>query len=301
MNDFDQEWDPCVRLIPIKQIRILNPRERGKRKFAQIIANIVKLGLKRPVTVAELGEEHGEMVYGLACGQGRLETYIAEGEQFIPAIVVRRTREQLMLMSLAENMARRQRSSIELFDKIKDLKSNGYTPAEIAAKTDLGVAYVKAILQLLSRGEEKLLQAVEKGQIPINIAITIATSDDKAIQRALMEAYERNDLRGKSLLRARRLAENRRIRGKGLRNGKTPTAPSKVSADQLLKSYQRDTLRQKLIIQRAKVCETRLLFAATAIKQLFQDENFVTLLRAEELNSLPQYLANLISGEENTL
>ena len=62
MIDLDQEWDPCVRLIPVKQIRILNPRERGKRKFAQIIANIVKLGLKRPVTVAELGDEQGGMV-----------------------------------------------------------------------------------------------------------------------------------------------------------------------------------------------------------------------------------------------
>jgi hypothetical protein len=36
--------------------------------------------------------------------------------------------------------------------------------------------------------------------LPVSIAITIATSDDKAVQRALQEAYERNDLRGKAFL-----------------------------------------------------------------------------------------------------
>jgi ParB family chromosome partitioning protein len=53
-------------------------------------------------------------------------------------------------------------------------------------------------------------------------------------------------------------------------------------------------MRQKMIIQKAKICETRLLFAVTALKQLFQEEHFVTLLRAEGLDSLPQYLAEQI-------
>jgi ParB family chromosome partitioning protein len=47
-----------------------------------------------------------------------------------------------------------------------------------------------------------------------------------------------------------------------------------------------------MIVQKAKICETRLLFAVSAIKQLFADENFVTLLRAEGVDTLPQYLAS---------
>ena len=117
-------------------------------------------------------------------------------------------------MSLAENLARRQHSTVELVREIRALKDRGYGHAEIARKTDLATNYVRGILQLLERGEERLLHAVEKGHLPVSIAITIATSDDKAIQRALQEAYEANDLRGKSLLRARRLIENRRARGK---------------------------------------------------------------------------------------
>ena len=53
-------------------------------------------------------------------------------------------------------------------------------------------------------------------------------------------------------------------------------------------------MRQKMIVQKAKICETRLLFAVSALKQLFQDDHFVTLLRAEGLDSLPQYLAEQI-------
>jgi ParB family chromosome partitioning protein len=67
-----------------------------------------------------------------------------------------------------------------------------------------------------------------------------------------------------------------------------------VSTEGLLKTFQEETVRQKLIIQKAKITETRLLFVASALKQLFQDEHFVTLLRAEKLDSLPEYLAERI-------
>lgn len=292
------EVDLQVRMIPVNQINILNSRERGKVKFAQIVANIAKLGLKRPVTVCPAETKSGEKLYNLVCGQGRLEAYIALGEELIPSLVINGTKEELLLMSLAENVARRQHSTLELVQEISKLKDRGYSHADIAAKIDLTVTYVRAILQLLAKGEERLLLAVEKGQIPVSIAITIATSDDKGIQRALTEAYERNDLRGKAFLRARKLIERRRARGKGLRGGRRSTQ-SPVSTDELLRTYQDETLRQKLTVQRAKVCETRLLFTTSALKQLFQDDNFVTLLRAEGLDSLPQYLATHIQLPES--
>ena len=292
------KYDPNVRMIPVKQINILNPRERGKKKFAQITSNIAKLGLKKPVTVAWVEGGNGDIRYDLVCGQGRLEAYIQLGQEEIPAIVVEGSKEDLLLMSLAENLARRQHSTIELVREISGLKERGYTHTEIAAKTDLAVNYVRAILQLLARGEERLLLAVEKGQLPVSIAMTIATSDDKAVQRALQDAYERHDLRGKSLLRARRLIESRRTRGKRPHGGPRMSGEKPVSTEDLLKTYQQETTRQKMIIQKVKICETRLLFAVSALKQLFQDDHFVTLLRAEGLDSLPQYLADQVNRSE---
>lgn len=280
----------AIQMIPVNQITVLNPRERGKRKFGQIVNNIAKLGLKKPVTVAHLDGKNGDARYLLVCGQGRLEAYTALDQAEIPAIIVHGSKEKLLLMSLAENLARRQHSPVELVREISALKDRGYSIQEIAAKTDLNSTYVRGILQLLAKGEKQLLVAVERGQIPVSIAIAIATSDDKTVQRALTEAYERNDLRGKALLRARRLIEARRLRStrKGRSAGKDA---GKVSADILLRTYQEETIRQKLLVEKAKMCEARLMFAVTAMRQLFQEESFVAVVRAEGLDTVPQYLA----------
>ena len=288
--------DQRVHMIPVNQITVLNPRLRGKIKFKQIVDNIAKLGLKRPVTVARNYENTEEIEYFLVCGQGRLEAYMVLGQKEIPPIVINGTKEVFLLMSLAENLARRQHSPVELVKEIRNLKDRGYTFSQIARKTDLGTSYVQGILQLLKKGEERLVQAVEKGQIPITIAITISRSDDKAIQKALAEAYESNDLRGKQLLTARRLIETRRLNGKDVR-GQHSRNGKKVSASEVLQTYQRETLRQRMVVQKSKICETRLLFAVSALKQLFEDENFVNLLRAESLDTLPQYLATQVREE----
>ena len=72
-----------------------------------------------------------------------------------------------------------------------------------------------------------------------------------------------------------------------------------MSADKVMKAYQLETSRQRLVVHKAKVCETRLLFVVSALKSLFQDEGFITLLRAEALDSLPQYIAEQIKGEQS--
>lgn len=291
-------FDPKVRMIAVDRINVLNPRDRGRKKFTQIVGNIARLGLKKPITVTHAGGSNGESRYDLVCGQGRLEAYIALGQTKIPALVVEAPKEDLLLMGIAENLARRKHSTIELVREIGLLKDRGYTHAEIARKTDLHTGYVRAILQLLAKGEERLLQAIEKGQLPVNVAITIATSDDKAVQRALQEAYERNDLRGKALIRARRLIEARRAKGKTSHGGRRRRvdAPD-VTAHELVKTYHAEAMKQRLVIQKAKISETRLLFAVAAVKQLFSDDNFVTLLRAEGLDTLPQYLAEQLESE----
>lgn len=290
------KYDPVVRMIPIRQINILNARDRGKKKFAQIVANIGMLGLKKPVTVCQADGHNGNARYDLVCGQGRLEAYVQLGEEMIPAIIIEGTKEDLLLMSLAENLARRSHSTVELVREIGKLKERGYSHSEIARKTDLDPTYVSGILKLLARGEDRLLQAVEKGHLPVSIAITIATADDKTVQRALQDAYEKHDLRGKALLRARRLIESRRAHGKRHRSGTRVPCATPISTESLMKTYQQETLRQKMIIQKAKIVETRLMFAVSALKQLFEDDHYVTLLRAEGLDTLPQFLAAQIKG-----
>ena len=212
------------------------------------------------------------------------------GETEIPAIVIDVSKAKLFLMSLIENVARRQHTCVELVREIGLMKDRGYSFAEIAKKTDLNSGYVRGVVKLIKQGEERLLQAVEKGQIPVSVAVTIATSDDHDIQRALTEAYEANDLRGKKLITARRLIEKRRADGKAIRGG-TRKRGKAVSSKKLLDTYQKESARQRLVIQKSKLCETRLLFSVSAIRQLVEDENLVNLLRAESLDTMPAFLA----------
>ncbi len=94
-----------VRMIPIDKIHIVNPRARGKAKFKEIVANISKVGLKRPITVSVRGG--GDESYDLVAGQGRLEAYQALGQTEVPALVIDVPREDRYIMSLVENIARR--------------------------------------------------------------------------------------------------------------------------------------------------------------------------------------------------
>lgn len=289
--------DLKVHMIPLEHITVVNPRERGKRKFKQIVDNIASLGLKKPITVTPTETASGVEEYYLVCGQGRYEAYKILGEREIPALVVHVTKKELLLMSLVENLARRQHSTIELVRDISDLRDRGYSFTDIAAKTALDVTYVRGMVKLLKKGEERLLQAVEKGQIPVSVAVTIASSDDHQIQKALTEAYEKNTLRGNRLLAARRLVEKRKTDGKGIRSGSRKQNVDAVSSQKLLRTYQKETARQRLVIQKSKLCETRLLFVVSALRQLFEDDHFISLLRAETLDTLPTYLSTQIHGE----
>ena len=97
--------DQEVHLIPVDQITVLNPRTRGRHKFREIVQNISKLGLKKPITVARNDDESDEHDYFLVCGQGRLEAFRTLGQAAIPAVIISGTKEDYLLMSLAENLA----------------------------------------------------------------------------------------------------------------------------------------------------------------------------------------------------
>lgn len=278
-----------IETIPISQVTVVNPRSRSKKRFKMVVTSISTLGLKRPITVARRETRNGTVCYDLVCGQGRLEAYKALGQTEVQACVIDASKEDVLLMSLAENLARRVRDSADLMKSISALKEAGHSYSAIAEKTGLDSAYVKGILRLLNKGEDRLLRAVEKGEIPISIAVTIASSDDAEVQQALEQAYEQNSLRGKDLLRARRLIDQRKTKGKSLRK-KNGVSANIADSQKLLETYRKETGRQRLLIKQAKVCETRLLFVVSALKELVRDQEFLELLKHASLDTMPQHL-----------
>lgn len=285
---------PRVELIPVDQIEIANPRVRNKKSFKEIVENIAELGLKKPITVSRSGDA-AEQMYRLVCGQGRLEAYRTLGESEIPAFVVDADGESGLVMSLVENLARRQHRAIDLLFDIEGLKRRGYSEPQIAQKTGLTVEYVRGVIRLLTSGEHRLLTAVEAGQMPVSVAVEIAESDDEGVQRVLREAYESNVLRGNRLTAVRRLIEQRRRKGKRFKP--TPTRRERpLSVQTLLRTYQDDVEKKRLLTRKADAARDCLVFVTEALRTLLRDENFVTLLRAESLDTLPKQLADRLQN-----
>ncbi|MDR6495528.1 ParB family chromosome partitioning protein [Paraburkholderia terricola] len=293
MNQQQQAGE--VRMIPIDQIEVINPRERNNRVFNEIVGNIRAIGLKKPIKVTPRATADGVEKYLLVCGEGRLKAFRSLGETTIPAMVVNVSDEDAFIMSLAENIARRQCRPLELLAGIRQLQEQGYTSKVIAEKTGLTQSYVQGILMLLHHGEERLVIAVEKGRIPLNAALSIVSAgdDDTAMQVALQEAYESGKLRGKQLMDARRIIERRKTLGRSAARNMSGKLAD-VTTSSLVRTYQHEVERQKSMVRKAEFAQQRLMFVVGALRQIFADENFVNLLRAEGLATLPKYLAERV-------
>lgn len=286
-----------VEMIQIERITVLNPRVRNKRTFKEIVDNIAQLGLKKPITVTRRAEAGGPY-YDLVCGQGRLEAYKALGQHDVPALVVAADPEDCLIASLVENCARRQHRAIDLLQDIRGMQERGYSSPDIAAKTGLSLEYVHGVARLIEKGEQRLLRSVESGIIPVSVAVEIAEAEDHDVQAALTNAYERGLLKGRKLLAAKRLIENRRRRGKGFGEGGSKSK-DRLSADALVKAYREDTDRKRSLIRRTEITRNRLLFITEALRRLARDERFVALLEDEDLATMPENIASrlrLIDG-----
>lgn len=278
-----------VELIPIDRITVVNPRIRNSRVFREIVDNIGKVGLKRPITVTRRAEADGPY-YDLVCGQGRLEAYRALDQTEVPALVVSADPEDCLVASLVENCARRQHKAIDLLQDIAGMRRRGYSIADIARRTGLTAEYVSGVAHLLENGEKRLLQSVESGTIPLSIAIEIADAPDQDAQTALSSAYDKGLLKGRRFVAAKRLLEIRRRRGKGL-DWSNSKPRIQVSAEALVKAYQEETDRKRVMIRRTEITRSRLIFIAEALRKLIKDQQFVGLAEDENLATLPENIA----------
>src|SRR6478736_5348077 len=282
-----------VKTIPIDEIRFLNPRVRNRRNFQEIVQSIAKVGLKRPITVSPRETETDSAHYDLVCGQGRIEAFIQLGQTEIPAIVIEAEESDCLVMSLVENCARRQHRAIDLLEDIATLRKRGYGDREIAEKIGVTQDYIRMISTLLNKGEERLVNAVEIGILPLNMAIEIAKSDDDEVQRALTQAYAEKKLRGGKLVAVRRLIDQRRRRGKHLHGpiyGRRDSPKRPLTSESMIRVYRQEADRQRLLIKKAEVTQNRLLFVVEAIRALRDDTEFARLLQMEKLGLMPAFL-----------
>lgn len=287
-----------IEFIPIVRIHVLNPRVRNRRQHREIVDNIDAIGLKRPVTVRRRPDA-GDADYDLICGEGRLEAFRMLGATEIPAVVIEVDESDCLVMSLVENIARRQHRPIDIMHEIGTLHRRGYNDGEIATKIGCTASWVNMVVQLLDRGEERLLAAVETGLIPVSFAIDIARAETDESQSVLLEAYEAGKLKGKKLGVVRRMLDQRLMRRKAVPDSGLgrKVVRSRITTAELMRLYQREAEKQRILVKKSDFTQARLLFLVEALKDLLSDEGFGTLLRAEGLTTMPRALAARIGRE----
>ena len=286
--------------IPLDQIRILNPRGRGRRQHRAIVESIATVGLKRPITVSPHDAPDGTTSYDLVCGQGRIEAVRMLGQASIPARVIDRDECGCLEMSLVENVARRNHAPIELLRDVDEMVKSGQPLQDVAAKVGLSVSYLHSILTLLEHGEERLVAAVERGTLPIGLAISIARSDDSELQLALADAYADGTLKRTQLAVVRRIIDQRlRRRGYDRLRGKSQGTKGSLSPEKLRKLYVRESERQMLLVKKADMVHAQLSMVVSTFRSLLANEHFVELLQNENLESMPRVLADRIEGVDD--
>ncbi|WP_162601042.1 plasmid partitioning protein RepB C-terminal domain-containing protein [Paraburkholderia sp. C35] len=283
--------------IPLEQIRILNPRGRGRKQHRAITGSIASVGLKRPITVSRRKGNPDGTTYNLVCGQGRMEAVQALGHKTIPARVIDCDEVGCLEMSLVENVARRNHTALELLRDVEALVKSGESADDVAAKVGLSVSYLQSLLALLEHGEERLVAAVEQGSLPVGLAISISRATDTEVQLALANAYADGTLRGRQLAIVRRIMEQRQ-KSRGCPPGgvRAPMGREALTPDKLRKLYIRESEKQALLLRKADVVRARLSVLTATLKSLTGNPEFVKLLHAENLASMPRVLADRLEG-----
>lgn len=277
-----------VKNINISKIFVMNPRVRSAESSRELKDNIEAVGLKRPIKLMrKLKPSTDGKEYDLICGQGRLEACIALGWDVVPAYIDEISEEDALIQSLVENLARRVRQPSEMYREVKQLYDNKYSVAEIAKKIGVSYEWISQILKLITRGEERLINAVESGKLPLNIAVQIVETKEADVQQAMQDAYDKGLLRGHSLKEIMRLLESRLTNGKKLRvkRGEKKKSPRDVG-----RIIEQEMERKRALIIKARRVEEELLFFQESFKTLTADDNFLNLLAAEKLGEVPYIL-----------
>ncbi|CDH07946.1 ParB domain protein nuclease [Xenorhabdus bovienii str. oregonense] len=293
MSQFSENNHKIV-LVDISSIKIANPRTRNKFIHNEIKENIEKTGLRKPVSLRKIRDKDFE--YALICGQGRLEALAKLGETHIPAIIKDVDEEEGYIMSLAENIARRNPRSAELFEVVRDMKLRGLSDSEISKRLGYSKNWVNNITMLLGKGEQKLLAAVEKRKIPLYLAVEFARSSTQEAQQLFIDAYEKGLIKSRDVIKIRNILDRRSEGNKGSKNIEYiyNKNQKKMSPEDLMSVYQENIDKHKSIHARSEYVAENLVLTKQLMQELILQKEFVSILISENVGDIPTLIIESI-------
>ena len=271
-------------MIAVDKIKVINSRKRDEEQFALNVQSIEANGQLKDIRVNDKFLARSGF-YELICGEGRLIAHKRLDRKHIRAEVVTCTRKQAYLESLVENLARSRPATMEFARELKNLHDEGWAYEQIAKVACRSPEYVRQYIQLVEKGEERLIQGVEQNVFPMSFALLVASSDDAAIQNVLMDAFDRGIVNCQNFARARAII-NSRLDRRRRRNGQGKPADYTVAT--LTSDIASTTQTKESYVREAQDKETRLFALLDGLAMLWKDTVLLDLLQAEGLSERPE-------------
>ena len=273
------------RLIPIDKIIVLNSRNRNKQKFAENVRSIGQVGLRKPIVVNERDFERSG-TYELVCGEGRYLAHKELGKSEIAAEVLNCDRKTALLYSLVENIARVPPGTMWFAQEMKRMHDSGFSFTEIGEIVGKSLSYVSSFVNLVEKGEERLIQGVEQGLFSMSFAMQVAQSDKATVQNVLMDAFDEGMVNCNTVRRVRTLLELRINHGKGPRKQDNKT--NNYSLDDLTREITKSTKEKEDFVRETQRKENRLLTLLMCMSTMMEDTATAGLIAASGLGTPPQ-------------
>lgn len=270
-------------MIPIDRIKVINSRTRDEEQFTLNVQSIEAVGQIKDIRVNDRFLEKTGF-YELICGEGRLIAQTRLGRTHIRAEVVTCTRKQAFLESLVENLARSQPGTMEYARELRALHDEGWSFARIAHLACRSEEYIRGIIGLVEKGEERLVKGVEQGLFPISFAILVAQTDGANIQNVLMDAFDQGIVGCQNFAKIRSIINTRL-------NGHKQSKDNDASAPYTIKTLTSDitatTQAKDSYVREAQGKESRLFMILDALEMMAKDGQWVQLLDSEGLSRQP--------------
>ena len=166
-----------IREIPINKLRVnpYQPRKTFNQESLQELAESIKEhGVIQPIIVKKSIKD-----YEIVAGERRFRASRLAGKETIPAIVKNFTDEQMMEISVLENLQRENLNSIEEALAYETLMKNlNLTQEQLSKRVGKSRSYITNILGLLTLPEE-VKELVKQEKITTSHARTLSKLEDK--------------------------------------------------------------------------------------------------------------------------
>jgi ParB family chromosome partitioning protein len=196
--------------------------------------------------------------------------------------VITCSRKEAYLQSLVENIARTKPDTMDFARELKRLRDEGWSNKDIAAVACKTEGFIRDYIRLVERGEDRLIHGVESGIFPMKFATQVAFSEDAQLQNILMDAFDEGLVTTNNFSMARQILTTR------ARTTKSKTVPEDYTVSQMRHDISEATKAKTSFVREAKSKENRFMILFDGVKNLWQDKNFVELVRGEKLDTRPE-------------